>query len=291
MKIHTLIGFLAAGAVLWFGVLSPAARPDVFLDPHALILVFGGTLAAALIAYPFQQFEDLANFLVMAAIFPTRKSLPKAVEHLLILSGHPDFTMLETELRKDMHPYLVEGYLLAKRSDLTSAELKFVLQSRHHRFKERYAWDARALSALGKFPPAFGLLGASAGMIAMMTNLGAAGKDSIGPSMAIALVATFWGIAIANLLFLPLADHATRLNSEDTQLRLMISTALVMIHERVRPSVLLEHLIGFLPLAQRNNPRFHQATARAQRALTDAAKPELKAVPGGEVGGGGGRVP
>lgn len=267
MNVGVVLGFALAGAVVYFGVLGPAARPAIFLDSHALILVLGGTLASALVAFPLKQFNNLFNFVILGALMPSKKSHVRALEHLMILAPRPDLASIDESVRKEMHHYLIEGYLLSLRGDLTTAEYKMILQGRHQRAKERYGMDYKVLNAIAKFPPAFGLLGATAGMIAMMTNLGAAGKDAIGPSMAIALVATFWGIALANLVLLPLADHAMRLNHEDAQLRLMISTGLVLIHEQVRPQVLLEHLIGFLPVTERSNPRFSQLLARAKAQM------------------------
>lgn len=263
MNFTTFTGIASAVAVIWYGVLAHTARPEIFLDSHAIILVLGGTLAAALMAYPLKQYRELFSFLVMGALFPPKKSHSKTIEHLIALSARPDLAAFSAQ-EKDVHPYLLEGYVLMQKEQLTAEEFRMILASRHQRFKERYAWDAKVLNSLAKFPPAFGLLGATTGMIAMMSNLGASGKDSIGPSMAIALVATFWGIALANLVFLPLADHANRVNAEDARLRLMISTGLALIHQGTRPSVLLEHLLGFLPVAERNNPRFGQAVFLAQ---------------------------
>ena len=262
MNFSTVTGLIVAGVVVWFGVLAPAAKPQIFLDSHALILVFGGTLAAALIAFPLKQFRELMSFVFMAALMPPKKQFGKTIEHILSLYNTPEPQSIKEA--GGMHPYLLEGYLLMHREELSTEELKMILHSRHQRFKERYAWDAKTLLSLAKFPPAFGLLGATTGMIAMMTGLGVNGKDSIGPSMAIALVATFWGIGLANLIFLPLADHAQKINSDDARLRLMISTGLVLIHQRTNPSVVLEHLIGFLPVHERVNPRFNQLVFKAK---------------------------
>jgi chemotaxis protein MotA len=263
MNITTLLGLVAAFGIVW-GVVSHAARPEIFLDSHALLLVFGGTLAAALIAFPVRQFKDLMLFLFMGALFPSKKEDIRVIEQVLRLSGRPDFPTVDEKLRADLHPFLAEGYLLMQKDTMTTAEFKQVLMSRRQRFKERNGQDAKTLTALAKFPPAFGLLGATTGMIAMMTGLGASGKDTIGPAMAVALVATFWGIAIANFILLPLADHANRLNAEDQRIRQIISTGLVLIHQGTRPMVVLEHLIGFLQVGERSDSRLNQAALVAQ---------------------------
>src|SRR5665213_2509183 len=110
-----------------------------------------------------------------------------------MLSTRPEPSAIDPEIWRKFHPFLIEAYLISARNDMTHAEFKMILQGRRQRFQERNAWEAKILTALAKFPPAFGLLGATTGMIAMMSNLGGGGKEIIGPSMAIALVATFWG--------------------------------------------------------------------------------------------------
>lgn len=255
----TLLGIGAAGAVLWYGVLAGTVRKEIFIDPHALILVLGGTLAAAFIAFPLSTFRDLWTFFTSAALFPTEKAHLKTIEHIMTLAHKPELAAIDPTVRMQFHPYLLEGYALMRKQDWSPEEFRSLLGNRNQRFKERYALDSKALTALAKFPPAFGLLGATTGMIAMMSGLGAGGRDSIGPAMAVALVATFWGIAVANFVLLPLADHSTRLNGEDARLRLMIATGLCLIHQDARPAALYEHLIGFLPVFDRMNPALRLA--------------------------------
>jgi chemotaxis protein MotA len=264
INLSTFLGLIAAFCVIWFGVIAGNSRKEIFLDSHALILVLGGTFAAALIAFPLSQFRDLWTFFSMGALFPPEKGFTKTISHLMILSSRPLLANVDATIRETFHPFLLEGYTLMRKQEWDPGEFRLLLHGRNQRFKERYSLDAKALTALAKFPPAFGLLGATTGMIAMMTHLGAAGKDSIGPAMAIALVATFWGIALANLIILPLADHCTRLNQEDARLRLMIATGLALIHQGHRPSAVFEHLIGFLPVSERSNPTLHHALMAAE---------------------------
>ena len=234
-------------------------RREIFLDTHALILVLGGTVAAALIGFPLKQAREAFRFLLLGVFFAQKSQTNRVIAQLIVLSTRPEPSSILPHEWRTYHPYLVEGYLILQKNDFSLAEFKMILQGRQNRTEESYAWDAKFLTALAKFPPAFGLLGASTGMIAMMSHLGSGGKDSIGPSMAIALVATFWGIALANLLLLPLADRAHRLNAEDAKLRSMITSALVLMHQSARPQVIFEHLIGFVPMNERNDPTIKRA--------------------------------
>ncbi len=266
MNLSTVFGLSAAIAIVWFGVISPSADPKIFLDHHALILVFGGTLTAALIAYPVRQFQSLGHFILMGALFPPKRKIAKTAEHLLMLSRRPAMTSFN-QPHKEFHPFLLEGYALALRSDLSAAELKLILQTRMHKFRERYMWDAKALAGLAKFPPAFGLLGATTGMIALMSNLGPNAQDTIGPAMGLALVATFWGIAFANLFLLPLADHALKVNADDHHLREMIAGGLLLIHQNASGAVLFEYLLAFVPMKDRLDTTVMQGLLEARNRV------------------------
>ena len=88
-------------------------------------------------------------------------------------------------------------------------------------------------------------------MIKMMMNLGTGGAASIGAAMAIALTATFWGIAMANFIFLPLADYAFKLADEDLYLRSIIIDGVFQIKTGVPFPVIVETLCGKLPISER----------------------------------------
>jgi chemotaxis protein MotA len=264
MNLSTLLGFAIAVGVVWLGVIGHSTRPTIFLDAHALILVVGGTVAAGLIAFPFSKFVDLFAFFITGVLYPAKRARGKIVEEVLRLSGNPRPELFDEHVPYSCHPFLAEGYRLISKQKLTESEFRTVLQQRNQNFKDRYNSDAKTLTALAKFPPAFGLLGATTGMIAMMTNLGSSGQESIGPSMAIALVATFWGIGVANLVLLPLADHASKLAADDSQIRTMMMTGLMLLHRQDKPAVVLEVMIGYLPVRERSDPKWRKLQSLAE---------------------------
>lgn len=261
MNISTLMGIIAAVFVIYSGVIKHSTNSLIFLDSHALILVVGGTLSAALIAFPIKDIIQIMRFIFLGVLYPkSRNKLKVAYDILLFkLNSNLDTPVNTNELS---HPFLAEGFLLIRKNKFNSEEFRTILAERNLHFKESYLNDAKILNSLAKFPPAFGLLGATTGMISMMSNLGDGGKDSIGPSMAIALVATFWGIAVANLILLPLADHASKLSRDDTKMREMMMTGLIMLHEGAEVDFLFEVLRGYLPLKDRSDPYFKHLKAK-----------------------------
>ena len=111
--------------------------------------------------------------------------------------------------------------------------------------------DSRGLGEVykpqGKYPPAIGLMGAVLGMIALLSGLGQPGAEkTIGPSMSIALVATLYGIALANLIVIPVGENLTAGAKEINRKNLIIIESLRLIHAKTNPLVLGEELNSFL---------------------------------------------
>lgn len=248
MNISAWIGFAIAFAVLYMGVLHGATNPYLFLDPHALILVCGGTIAAGLIAFPLKRFAEIRDLILLGVLFKRKQpgiDVAKQLVEASQLYRERGFEGLKL-LGEPHHPFLAEALYFVGKDYIDAFELRNVLEKRSTYFKKRYQQDYKTLNALGKFPPAFGLLGATTGMIAMMTQL--SGKpDQIGPAMATALVATFWGIAVANFLVLPLADYANRVVQEDQGLRNLIIEGVLAIKEGQPTIIVFERLAASLP--------------------------------------------
>ena len=116
----------------------------------------------------------------------------------------------------------------------------------------RYNDDAIRFRAMGKYPPAMGLMGAVLGMIALLAGLGKAGSEkSIGPSMSIALVATLYGIALANLIIIPIGENLTEAAKEQLRKNVIISEGIRLIATKVNPIILAEELNSFLLPSER----------------------------------------
>lgn len=252
MNFSSVLGVVIAGAVLFFGVFHHAKNPAIFFDSHALILVVGGTLAATFSAFSFQQIMKLVDFLVYGVVLK-KKTDPLFVLHDLRVVANKYYNQKDKlEKFKSRHPMVNDGINLLLDEELSTTDVESALSANKEAFMLRYREDASVLNSIAKYPPAFGLLGASTGMIAMMTNLGGEGGTSaIGAAMAVALVATFWGIAMANFILLPLADYAHQVFLKDQELRKMIIQGIIMIKEKTPDHVIAERLKNNLNINER----------------------------------------
>jgi chemotaxis protein MotA len=149
-------------------------------------------------------------------------------------------------------------------------QMSELLHAKKDTVVSKYFEDAKLLGSIAKFPPALGLLGASTGMIEMMQKVGGVGGVSeIGQSMAVALVATFWGIGVANFIILPLGDFATRQADESLYMREMIIDVVYMIRKNYDLPLIINHLASRVKLEDRSKLRDY-----AKIMLADFLKPK-----------------
>lgn len=276
MNISIFMGVIAALATIYFGVFKSVSDPLFYLDMHAIILVVGGTASAAMLGFPSSRLVKLSARL-FESFFSNPVPAHKVVEQLYYASlVYGQFRNVAPPSVQFTHPFIPEAMSLLKSGQYTEEQLHEILSRRIGSFKKSRLADAKILHSLAKFPPAFGLLGASSGMIAMMLGLSTGGASSIGPAMAIALVATFWGIAVANLVFLPLTDYAKKLATEETQTLQLILQGIMMIRRGEKPQIMLELLRSELPAEERAKvsvlesvPQMRKAAAGEFRGIGD----------------------
>ncbi len=249
MNISSAVGIVIAVVVLALGVLTSARDNKIFLDTHAILLVIGGTLAATLVSFSGK------NIIQMVRLFFSRilgNQLDKfesvIVEVVDLAKGYrenPNYLQEKSKTIKS--PFLKEAIQLMVEGGIDPKEIDQILQKRAYTHYQRYEQDAEMFKIMAKFPPAFGLLGAVLGMIALMQNLGSADAiKTVGPSMAVALVATFYGIAIANFIFIPLGENLAKYNKQDLVVRQMVIDGIKMIRAKKHPLIVQENLKSYL---------------------------------------------
>lgn len=255
MNLYSVLSFLLAGTVFGFGVYMATDNVRSFLDFHAALIVFGGTTAVTAISF---QMDRLWHIL---KVFYSKVIRGKKVEFRLVITNM--IALAETYrkspsgvqplLEKINEPFLTEAIGILQQGYLTNEELYKLLMLRAKTINDRYLEDARRFKAIGKFPPAMGLMGAVLGMIALLQGLGKEGaENSIGPAMAVALVATLYGIALANLVILPIADNLSDSANEVHIKNRIIVEGVKLIAENKNRVILSDHLNSYLLPSERS---------------------------------------
>ena len=137
-------------------------------------------------------------------------------------------------------------------------DLREMMATREEYRERREANEAGLMKTLGTYSPAFGMVGTLIGLIMMLLGMGkgAEGGDmasKLGMSMSIALLTTFYGAVLANLLFLPFAEKISSRNKENTTCGELIIEGLCLIHQKKHPIVIRDFLNSYLPPAERKS--------------------------------------
>ncbi|CAM6055135.1 unnamed protein product [Sphagnum tenellum] len=145
------------------------------------------------------------------------------------------------------HEFLKEAAALIAAGILNEAEIRATLDQRLKTVEIKLMHEANMFRTIGRFPPAFGLLATTLGMISLLQKIGQPDSQKlIGPAMSIGLIGTLYGIALANLVLIPIAENLTERTNEEMMLRKMIVEGILLLKSQVNPITLRERLNSYL---------------------------------------------
>ena len=254
MNSSTTYGLLIALGVIYFGVTGSTPNYQIFINEHAFIIVCGGTLAAALVSFPAKLLVKVSK--VFLNRFSGKGSAPhiKVVEEIIGLAKgqYSDAEFLPNTVSKIKNHFLREAIQLQLDGGMSNSKIDVIIRKRAEVHLVRYEADSHVFKTLARFPPAFGLLGAVLGMVALMSNLGSPDSfKTVGPSLAVSLVATLYGIALANFVFVPLGENLAKLSKEDHLMRNIVIDGVKLLRDKEHPLVVEEYLQSYLLSSER----------------------------------------
>jgi chemotaxis protein MotA len=249
MNFSSVFGILASLAVLGISVVTSSKSSKVFLDPHGILIVIGGTAAAGLMCFPFQLYVRIGKVFINKFLGNYAMRRETVINEIVDLARgvreNPDY--LKQKIKTLKTPFLGDAVQLITQGGIPEEALEEILIKRAATHSRRYDYDVGVFKTLAKFPPAFGLMGTTLGMISLLQELG--GKDAqkmLGPAMAIGLVATFYGLTLSNLVFIPISENLSMLNRDDETLRTIVIDGLRLVRRKEHPKVVEEHLKSYL---------------------------------------------
>ena len=249
MKISSLVGLLAALGVIVISIITSSKSSAIFLNPHGILIVLGGTIAAGMMSFPLRFYVRVARVFVdkFLGSYGTRydRVIQEIVDLARGLREDPDY--LKKQVQSIKTPFLKDAIQLLVQGGIPESALEEILIKRAVTHSKRFDHDVSVFKTIAKFPPAFGLMGTTLGMIALLQQLGENDSQKLmGPAMAIGLVATFYGLVLANLVFIPIAENLAMINREDDTVRMIIIDGFRLIHRREHPKIVEEHLKSYL---------------------------------------------
>ena len=244
MDIATSLGLLA-GVVVLATLILMGGDLRMFLDAHAAIVIFGGAFAATLIRFPLSSIFHGLPLGAKFAFSLRRMSQRDLVDELAGLgevarkSGPIGLEKVEIE-----NPFLAKGVRFVA-DGYDGNFIRDNLERDRDNFLTHLDEGQKIYRAIGDCAPAFGMIGTLIGMVQMFANM--TDPSKLGPFMAVALLATFYGAAVANLLCLPLADKLHLKLVDEEINRTLIIDGILMIREGKSPTLVREMLVAYLP--------------------------------------------
>jgi len=250
MDIATGLGLISGGVVL-ITLIMMGGEIGMFLDAHAAIVIFGGAFAATLIRFPLASiFHGLPMGMKFAFTLrrTSQRDLVDEIAGLAEIARKNGPMGLERVEIDD--PFLAKGVRFV--ADGYDADfIRDNLERDRDNFLTHLDEGQKIYRAIGDCAPAFGMVGTLIGMVQMFANM--TDPSKLGPYMAVALLATFYGAAVANLFCLPIADKLhVKLLDEEINRTLMIDGVLMM-RDSKSPALVREMLLAYLPERHRHD--------------------------------------
>lgn len=245
LDLLTLIGVtLAVGAVLG-GTVLEGGKVSALMQLTAFVIVMGGTLGAVMIQTPVRDFRlalGRVSWVFFAPIYPRTSVLKKTVAWSRAARTE-GLLAIEKEVAKEPDPFtqkclnlLVDG--------LAPEEIRSVMEVEIDNALIVDARASRFFEAMGGYSPTIGIIGAVLGLIQVMNNL--SDPAELGAGIAVAFVATIYGVGFANLFFLPVSNKLKAISGEQMAYHEMVVDGIAMIADGDSPQAITSKLEGYL---------------------------------------------
>lgn len=246
MDIATIIGIVGGLILLSFGILSTKGGSlAMFVDLPSILITCGGAACATLINFPLRDLGNLWRVILRA--FKEERTDPQKLiadfRRYADVARRDGILALENVAHEIKDPFLVRGIQLAV--DGTDPELiQTMMRTELDYIQDRHNRGIRVLKQIATYAPSFGMIGTLIGLVIMLANLSDPSK--IGPSMAVAIITTFYGAIISYLIATPIAEKLTIRHNEEALVKEMMIKGVMSLQSGDNPRIVEQKLKIFL---------------------------------------------
>jgi len=258
MDFATVIGIIAGfGMLLW--AIMGTSDLAAFSDAGSVYITIGGSCCAALVSFPLRNVFNITRVVkncFFAKVGDPNELIADMVKYAEV-ARRDGILALEHVTAQIADSFLVSGIQMAvdgQDPDL----IETIMMNELETIEARHAEGKALFDAIGKYCPAFGMIGTLVGLVVMLQNMNDPAK--IGPAMAVALLTTFYGAVVSNLIALPMADKLALRSREEILHKMIIIKGVMAIQSGDNPRIVEQKLKTFLPCRQRSSGK---AAARA----------------------------
>lgn len=245
--ILTPIGITLGLIMIIFGIISSGGTSGFvsFIQIASIIIVIGGLIAALLINFNLDQIKLTGS--VLKETFNRNEQnlgdLIKLFERLSERARREGLLALENELEGVEDPFIKKGVLLAI-DGIEPEVINDIMNAEITAMEDRHLKGRIILEKAGEYAPAWGMIGTLIGLVLMLNNL--TDPTTLGPNMAVALLTTFYGSVLANLVFIPMAGKLEIKTDEEVFIKQIIIEGVIGVQSGQNPRILKEKLSAFL---------------------------------------------
>jgi len=251
MDIATVLGVISAFGLMCIAI-SMGGGIQLFINIPALMIVVGGTLGATMINYPVKDVLGVFK-VVKKALFAKKISVTELIKRFVTFakkSRKEGILALEGDIKDVNDEFLRKGVQLAI-DGLEPQEIGEILETEIDFVRSRHQLGAEIFTTMGTFSPALGMIGTLIGLVQMLQTMDDASK--IGPAMAVALLTTFYGSIMANIVCLPIAGKLRTRSKEEVLTKEMAIQGIASLSNGDNPRILEQKLQAFIPPNQRES--------------------------------------
>jgi len=251
MDIATLIGLVSGTALMLWAIMG---KSDIgaFIDYGSVAIVLGGSVSAAMVPFPIRNIMAIAK-IVKNCFFAKSRDTGTLIAEMVKyaeVARRDGILALENVTADIDDPFIVSGIQMAV--DGTDPDLiEAIMVSDLESVEARHSEGKALFDNIGKFAPAFGMIGTLVGLVIMLQNM--ADPSKIGPAMAVALLTTLYGALLANLFALPMAEKLGRRSREEVLLKMIVIKGVMAIQSGDNPRIVEQKLKTFLPNRMRES--------------------------------------
>ncbi len=264
----TLIGLLAGISIILLGIVSAGGKIAWFWNFNSILIVLGGTFAATMVNLPLKAVTNIFN--ILKNVFSSEDyNYTGIIEEVVIKATKArkdGLLALEADLSRMEDGFFKNGIELAI-NERDTKRLRTFLNLEMNNIQSRHIAGQELFLYMASYAPAFGMLGTVLGLIIMMMNFTSGGGDlDLGADysvaerfsellrgMGLALITTFYGVFMANMIFLPIGGKLKRRSENEMMLKNIVVEGIISIHSREHPILIREKLMTFVPSQYRYN--------------------------------------
>ena len=251
MDLATVIGIISAFALVLIAM-TLGGSILMFMDPASALIVVGGTIGVTLINYPLRDVLKLVG-IVKHVFFYKLIPVPQLVNQFVEYASkarREGILALEGAVKEVSDPFLAKGLQLTI-DGLEPANIKEILETEIDYVVERHRQGAEIFMTMGTFAPALGMIGTLIGLVQMLQTMN--DPSSIGPAMAVAIITTFYGAVLANMVFLPMSGKLKGRSQEEVMVKEIMLNGILSIARGDNPRIIEQKLHSFLPPSLRQS--------------------------------------